>query len=66
MQPKYPHVTVQLTGQDGNAYAILGRVRRALTRADVPEEEIDEFTKRAMSSDYSHLLQVVMETVDAR
>lgn len=28
MIPKYPDIRVQLTGTDGNAYAVLGKVTR--------------------------------------
>jgi len=30
---KYPDIRIKLTGTDGNAYAVLGRVRRALRPA---------------------------------
>lgn len=33
MAAKYPDVEVELCGQDGNAFAILGRVARALRQA---------------------------------
>lgn len=46
---------VQLTGEDGNAFAILGRVRRAIARSNHPELA-DEFIQEATSSDYDHLL----------
>lgn len=62
---KYPHVTVQLTGQDGNAFFILGRVMGALRDAGVPEEEVDEFLREAKSGDYDHLLATVMKWVNA-
>jgi hypothetical protein len=32
-QPRYPDIQVQLSGQDGNAFAILGRTAGALRRA---------------------------------
>ncbi len=66
MEPKYPHVKVKLVGQDGNAFFILGRVAAALRRAHVPQAEIDAFLKEARSGDYDHLLQTVVQTVDAR
>lgn len=66
MEPKYPHVTVQLTGQDGNAFFIIGRVTRALKEAGVPKPEIDEYTNEAMSGDYSNVLRVTAETVEVR
>jgi len=61
---KYPEIEVQLSGSDGNAFAVLGKVRKALRRADVPKEEIEQFTKEATGGDYNHLLGVCMEWVD--
>lgn len=61
--PKYPGVEVQLTGKDGNAFSILGNVHRALTRANVPKEEIEEFLKEAQGGDYNHLLRTVQHWV---
>lgn len=51
---------VQLTGQDGNAFAILGRCQRAARREDVPADEIEAFMADATSRDYDYLLQTVM------
>ena len=33
--PRYPEVKVKLVGEDGNAYAIMGRVEAALKQAGV-------------------------------
>lgn len=63
-QIKFPEITVQLTGQDGNAFAILGRVRKAMKRAGVEAEDIKAFTTEATSGDYDHLLQTCMEWVE--
>jgi hypothetical protein len=63
-QPRYPEVQVQLTGQDGNAFAILGRTAAALRAAGVPAEEVDSFFAEATSGDYDHLLQTTMAWVD--
>ena len=60
---KYPEVEVQLIGNDGNAYAIMGAVRRALKRARVSADEIDEYVKQSMSGDYDNLLRVAMSWV---
>ena len=38
---KHPEITVQLSGQDGNAFMILGLCKRAMERAHLPQEEID-------------------------
>lgn len=64
--PKYPKIRVQLTGRDGNAFAILGAVTSALRKAKVSDEEIRAFQKEATSGDYDHLLFVCTEWVDAR
>lgn len=63
MEPKYPQVKVKLVGEDGNAFSILGRVRRAMKDAGVPKSEIDAFTGEATSGDYHHLLSTVMQWV---
>jgi len=55
---------VQLIGTDGNAFAVLGKVRQAMRRAKVSKEQIEEFTKEATAGDYNHLLATCMEWVD--
>jgi hypothetical protein len=62
--PRYPQVAVRLTGEDGNAFAILGRIREAMHTAGIPDAEIDEFMAEATDSDYDHLLQTCMRWVD--
>lgn len=66
MTPKYPEIEVQLSGTDGNAFAVLGKVTGAMRRAGVPKEERDAFMKEANSGDYDHLLGVCMRWVDTR
>lgn len=61
---RFPEVTVKLVGEDGNAFAILGRVTKALKRAGASKEEVDEFMAEATSGDYDHLLQTVMRWVE--
>lgn len=62
MEPKFPEVTVQLTGEDGNAFSILGAVSKALKRAG-HGEAAQEFYTEATSGDYDHLLQTAMAYV---
>jgi hypothetical protein len=64
MQTKYPHVKVRLVGEDGNAFAILGRVTRAMRRAQLPKPEIDKFIEEATAGDYNHLLATCMAWID--
>ena len=62
---KYPHVSVKLVGEDGNAFAILGRVTKAMRKAQVDPTEIKAFQNEATSGDYDHLLATVMRWVEA-
>lgn len=64
MEPKYPNVKVQLTGGDGNAFAVIGAVTKAMRRAGCSNEQIEEFRADAMSGDYNHLLATAMRYVD--
>ncbi len=61
--PKHPEVKVKLTGTDGNAFALIGRVTKALRQAKVPAPEVEAFQKEATSGDYDHLLQTCMAWV---
>jgi len=63
--PKYPEITVQLVGEDGNAFSILGRVTRALRRGGATIDDINEFQREATSGDYDNLLRTVCKYVDA-
>lgn len=60
---KYPEVEVKLVGEDGNAFAIMGRVMAALKSAGVPKEEIDKYYAQSTSGDYDNLLRTATEWV---
>jgi hypothetical protein len=60
MNIKYPHINIPMVGEDGNAFAILGRVKRIMTRAGLPDSEWQEFRAEATSGDYGNLLRTVM------
>jgi hypothetical protein len=71
---KYPGCAVQLTGEDGYAWAIVGRVRTALvahlratgwSAADA-DAESKGFVAEATSGDYDNVLQTCMRWVDVR
>lgn len=64
MPAKYPEIVVQLSGEDGNAFMILGRVKSAMRRGGVSNEDQNAFLKEAMSSDYDNLLQTCMKWVE--
>lgn len=61
--PKYPDINVQLSGRDGNAFAILGAVQRALRDAGISQDTIAEFFAEAKSGGYHELIQTVMRWV---
>lgn len=61
--PRYPDVHVRLSGSDGSAVLILGKVSRALRSAGVPDAEIRAFTAEAMDGDYDALLRTAMRWV---
>jgi len=60
----FSHIKVNLYRHDGNAFALIGTVRKALRRAGAPREAIDAFTQEATSGTYDDLLQTLMEWVD--
>jgi len=62
-QPKYPDCRVKLTGSDGNAFAILGAVKRAMKKGGCTSKQINEYVREATSGDYNDLLAVTMKTV---
>jgi len=60
---KYPNIQVQLTGLDGNAFMLIGTVRRALVRQGVPADEVSAFVAEATAGDYDNVIQTCMRWV---
>lgn len=56
-------VKCQLTGQDGNAFSIMGRVVKALKVANKPDL-VKPYQEKAMSGDYNNLLAASMAVLD--
>ena len=56
--------TVKLVGEDGNAFSIMGRVKKALIQAGADKAYVDKYLSEATAGDYDHLLVVSMEYVD--
>lgn len=61
---KLPHVHVRMVGEDGNCFAILGRVSNAMKRANIGRAQREAFLEEATSGDYNHLLATVMAWVN--
>ena len=61
---KYPDIRVQLTGEDGNIFSILGRVQQEMRRKGVPQAQRDQFfTEVTATKSYDEALGVVMTWV---
>ena len=52
---------VVLTGQDGNALAVIGACRRAAKREGWSDDEWRQVRDEMMAEDYDHLLRVAQE-----
>lgn len=63
MEVKFPDVTVQLVGQDGNAFAVMGAVSKALKRAG-HSDQVEAYMAEATAGDYNCLLRVTQEWVN--
>jgi len=56
-----PRPKVVLIGTDGNAFALLGKMKRGLRQAGWTAPQISAFLAEAMRGDYDHLLQTCMK-----
>ena len=61
---EYERPEVQLSGEDGNVFFIIGRVSKALKRAGVPEMATEYQEKATSSGCYDEVLALTMEYVD--
>ncbi len=60
---QYPELELRLVDENGNAFAILGRLDKVLRDGGVSYDERHAINAEAIAGDYDHLLQVVMRTV---
>lgn len=63
MAPIYNDVKVKLTGNDGNAFAVMATVKSALQKGGASQEEIEQYLSESMSGDYDNLLRTAMKWV---
>lgn len=52
---------LELTGQDGNAFCVLGKAGKAARKAEWSKEKTKKFMDEAMNGNYDHLLATCME-----
>ena len=55
---------VKLTGTDGNAFAVMGAVSKAMRKVGWSEEEMRDVMNEMMSGDYDHLLSVACDVCE--
>jgi hypothetical protein len=53
-----------LIGVNGNAFALLGHFQKCAKKSGWSEEEINQVLKEAKSSDYDHLIDVLMSYLE--
>jgi len=59
-KPKHPGIEVQLSGEDGNVFNLIGTASKAARRAGVPRAEIAAFEAEVMAAEsYDHALRVI-------
>lgn len=59
----FDNVTVELSGQDGNAFAVMAKVKSAIEKAGATQSEIETYLAESMSGDYDNLLRTAMKWV---
>lgn len=60
MQTTTKKVKLRLVGLDGNCFVLMGAFQRQARREGWTKEEIDAVLNDCQSSDYDHLLQVLV------
>lgn len=55
---------LRLVGENGNAFAILGKACQVARQAGWTEEQVKEFLDEARSGDYNRLLQTCVKHFD--
>jgi len=64
MDIKYPNVTVKLVGTDGNAFALMTLVRKAIA-SEVSYEAANDYAEEAINAEsYDAFLALNMRTVN--
>lgn len=63
--PRYPNATVVvvLSSPDGNALAIVSKVKAAMKAAGASDSEIEEFQQEALKGSYADVLETCRKYV---
>jgi len=57
---------LELVGQDGNAFSILGKALKVARQAGWAEVQVKQFQTEATSGNYDHLLQTCMKYFEVK
>jgi hypothetical protein len=60
----YEKISVELTEEDGNAFAIMAKITRALRKGGASDTDIEKYQAESMSGSYDNLLQTAMKWVN--
>lgn len=55
---------LKLSGEDGNAFSILGRAKQAAEKAGWEKQKFDKSMEECQSGDYNHLLATCTKHFD--
>lgn len=61
--PRYPNITVDLSGRMQNPFFMIGRVRNGMKYAGVPKAILDQFTNQARYTPMTELGEYFMSWV---
>ena len=62
-EPLFSSVVIDISGPDGNAFAIIAIVMNCLKQCGYSKEEMDKIKKDMMSKDYNYLCSVASKYV---
>ena len=55
---------VKLIGTNGDAFAIIGKVSKALRKAGADKEYVEKYMEESMAGDYDNVLVTAVDYVD--
>lgn len=63
---RYPGagLVLDIGGEDGNAYMIMGKTAAVLRHLNASEDAIEDYFTEATSGDYDHLLEVTAQWIE--
>lgn len=63
MKPMFPQIKLNLNSPSGNAFEIIGTVKRALETAGITNGMITSILEEMKSSDYGHLCEIAGQII---